>query len=117
MSINNDIDIEARAQELADKIESDDWEPKGPIWSLTDLAEVRAFELLRREYDAEASTVRQKMTEMRQRGEVVDDALLRAVEKFRDDAATRLADAQQRAKDAGVPADFIESVTNRPTID
>lgn len=51
MTVNNDIDYDA----LADKIASDDWEPSGPSFSIIDLAAVRAFELLRREY-AEAVT-------------------------------------------------------------
>lgn len=48
--MTNKLDIDYEA--LADKIASDDWKPTGPGFSLTDLAEVRAFELLRREYEA-----------------------------------------------------------------
>lgn len=47
MTTKKDVDYEA----LADKIASDDYEPTGPSVSIIDLAEVRAFELLRREYD------------------------------------------------------------------
>lgn len=47
MTNKADLDYEA----LADRIASDGWEPTGPSVSTIDLAEVRAFELLRREYE------------------------------------------------------------------
>ena len=61
MTINRDIDYDA----LADKIASDDWEPSGPCVSIMDLAEVRAFELLRREV---ADSVLNSVRLARQRG-------------------------------------------------
>jgi hypothetical protein len=103
MSVHHDVDYEG----LADTMARDDYEPTGPSWSLFDLAEVRAFELLRREYEAAIS----------QHPDVPsDDPLVRFLRRGRDDADAHLAAARTRAVEAGVPDDFIESVVTRDSL-
>lgn len=111
MSVNHDIDYEA----LADKIASEDWEPSGKHWSLLDLAEVRAFELLRREYDPRLQRAKSQRADDADDREAQDMAVRHWV-LFRDDAQARLRSAKERALEAGVPVDFIESVVSRDEI-
>lgn len=89
MSINHETDYDA----LADRFASDDFEPSGSSWSVIHLAEVRAFALLRREYETAMSKYPEASA---------DEPLLRFLRKGRDDAAERLAAARARALEAGV---------------
>lgn len=110
MSINHDTDYQA----LADKIAGDDYEPNGPAWSLLDVADIRAYELLRREY---AARIRELGSSKAQPGS--DDeppALLHFLEECREDAETRLSHAKARALESGVPHHFVESAVARDDI-